>query len=355
MVKEVGIITFINCPMRVQEPYMLVQQFPMFKGRLQGAQKLLLPAAELQGILWVHGGKIHVQHGKCLTVNDHGPLLKVNVGQQDPVIHLILRMALNHGALHLKLNHGNGLVHLGSQPRIHRIVNVLVQNLGHEPRAGVFLVYLGRKHGERPQIDAVTVLQHIEAVVADGNAQHIADTGQIPCGRPHPRDVMIPPLYVHIVEAHELIHDNVRPGAPVIDVAYDVQVVNGQVLNQMAQGNDELVRRVIFNDGVYDFIIVQFLVIVVVVHMKQFVNDVGKFLGHLLAHLGTSVLGGHLLAALYQAVDGDFLPVLGVMPLFHHTGQTPIRIINQVGQLYLLLLRNQVAEGLSDLLPGNTR
>ena len=62
-----------------------------------------------------------------------------------------------------------------------------------------------------------------------------------------------------------------------------MKVVNGQVLNQMAQGNDELVRRVILNDGVYNFVIVQFLVIVVVVHVKQLVNDVGKFLRHLLA------------------------------------------------------------------------
>ena len=53
----------------------------------------------------------------------------------------------------------------------------------------------------------------------------------------------------------------------------------------MAQGNDELVRRVILNDGVYNFVIVQFLVIVVVVHVKQLVNDVGKFLRHLLADL----------------------------------------------------------------------
>ena len=51
---------------------------------------------------------------------------------------------------------------------------------------------------------------------------------------------MIPPLYIHIVETHELIHDNVRPWPPVVDVAYDMKVVNGQVLNQMAQGNDEL-------------------------------------------------------------------------------------------------------------------
>ena len=150
MVKEVGIITFINSPMGVQEPYMLMQQFPMFKGRLQGAQQLLLPAAQLQRILGVHGGKIHIHHGKCLTIYNHGSLIKINIGQQDPVVHLILRMALNHGALHLELNHGNGLVHLGRQARVHRIVNVLVQNPGHEPCAGVVLVHLGRKHGEGP-------------------------------------------------------------------------------------------------------------------------------------------------------------------------------------------------------------
>ena len=59
-------------------------------------------------------------------------------------------MALNHGALHLKLNHRNGLVHLGRQAGVHCIVNVLVQNLGHEPCTGVVLVHLGCKHGKGP-------------------------------------------------------------------------------------------------------------------------------------------------------------------------------------------------------------
>ena len=45
MVKEVGIITFINGPMGVQESYMLMQQLPMFKGGLQGTQQLLLTTA----------------------------------------------------------------------------------------------------------------------------------------------------------------------------------------------------------------------------------------------------------------------------------------------------------------------
>ena len=150
MVKEVGIITFINGPMGVQESYMLMQQFPMLEGGLQGAQQLLLTTAQLQRILWVHGREIHVQHGKCFSFNDHCTLLKVHAGQKDPVVHLILRMALNHGALHFKLNHRNGLVHLGRQAGVHCIVNVLVQNFGHEPCAGVVLVHLGCKHGKGP-------------------------------------------------------------------------------------------------------------------------------------------------------------------------------------------------------------
>ena len=52
-------------PMGVQESYMLMQQFPMLEGGLQGAQQLLLTTAQLQRILWVHGREIHVQHGKC--------------------------------------------------------------------------------------------------------------------------------------------------------------------------------------------------------------------------------------------------------------------------------------------------
>ena len=89
--------------------------------------------------------------------------------------------------------------------------------------------------------------------------------------------------------------------------------------------------------------------------MQQFINNVGKFLGHFLADLGAGVFGGYLLAALDQAVDGYLLPVLREMSLFYHSSQIPLRIVDKIGQLHLFLFRNQMSEGILNLLPGNAR
>ena len=86
-------------------------------------------------------------------------------------------MTPDHISLHLELNHRDGLVHLGRKPRIHRVIYIFVKNFGHKPGARIILIDLGREHGQRPQIDAITVLQHIKAVVADSNPQYIAYTG----------------------------------------------------------------------------------------------------------------------------------------------------------------------------------
>ena len=58
------------------------------------------------------------------------------------------------------------------------------------------------------------------------------------------------------METHQLIHDDIRPWAPVIYVPNNMQIINGKVLDQMTQRNDELVRNTVINDGMDDFIIV---------------------------------------------------------------------------------------------------
>ena len=67
-------------------------------------------------------------------------------------------MACDGLPLHLELDNGNGLVHLGRQAGIHRVVNVFVQNLRHEALTRIVLVNPGCKHGQRAQVDAVAVL-----------------------------------------------------------------------------------------------------------------------------------------------------------------------------------------------------
>ncbi len=262
-------------------------------------------------------------------------------------------MALDNGALHLELDHGDGLVHFRRQARIHGVVDIFIQYMRYKPLAGVVPVHLGREHGQGPQVDAVTVLQHVEAVVADGDAQHVADAGQVARGRSHPGNVVVPPLDVHVVEMHELVHNDVRPGAAVENIADNVQIVDGQILDQLAQGDDELVRHRVVDDGVDDLAVVNPLVVVVVIHMEQLVDHIGELPRHLLSHLGAGVLGGHHLANLHQSVDGNLLKVLGKQSRLADLSQIPVRVIDQVRQLDFLLLGNQVPKGLPDLLPDN--
>ena len=95
-------------------------------------------------------------------------------------------MAHDHGPFYLKLYDRNGLVHPGCQTGIHSIIDIFIQYFRHKTFTGVILVHSGRKHGQRAQVYAIAVLQHIKAVVADGNPQNVADTGQIAGSRSHP-------------------------------------------------------------------------------------------------------------------------------------------------------------------------
>ena len=111
-------------------------------------------------------------------------------------------MALDNSLFHLKLDHSNSLVHLSRQSRIYCIINVFIQDLWHKADTWIILVNLCCKHGQRAQINAISVFQHIKAVVADSDPEYIADTGQIARCSSHPGNIMISPLDVHIMEVH---------------------------------------------------------------------------------------------------------------------------------------------------------
>ena len=327
----------------------------MGEGHAQRVEKFLLLRSQFQRIPGIHGGKRHVQHLIGLPLHGHGSMLKIHLFQKPPSLHLILRMASYDLSLNLKLHDSHRLMHLSHQPRVHDIIDILVQNMRHKPNAWIVLIHTGRKHGQRPQVDTVTVLQHVKAVVADGDAQHIADAGQIARGRSHPGDIMVAPLDIHIVKLHQLIHNQIRPWTPVKNIPYNMKVVNGQVLNQAAQGDDELVRGMYVYDGTDNLTVINPLVLPLVIHMQKLINNIGKLFGELLAHLGAGILGGHHLADLHQAVDVDPLPLIRCLPGRILLPQSLVRIIDQIGQRFLVLLRDHITEGFLDLFPDNPR
>src|SRR5699024_6773000 len=111
------------------------------------------------------------------------------------------------------------------------------------------------KDAQRPQGNAVAGFDYIQVVVADGVAQHRGNQSPGAGGGAHPQNVVVAPLNVHIVGLHERIHNNIRPGAPVEDIAYNVQLVHDQVLDDLADGPNDVGGLTNLDGGVDDILI----------------------------------------------------------------------------------------------------
>ena len=129
-------------------------------------------------------------------------------------------------------------------------------------------------------------------------------------------------------------------------------MVHNQALDEIAHGNDKILRPVDVDDGGDDIFIVFPLVVVLIIGVDELVNDVGILLGHGLADLGAGVLGGGHPAHVNEAVQGDSVPLVhfrliaGVnfLQLFR-------RIVNKGGQLVPVGLGHTGGEELIHLLP----
>ena len=83
-------------------------------------------------------------------------------------------------------------------------------------------------------------------MIANIISQRIGNAGLAAGGRPHPQDIVIPPLDVEGMMMHKIVHDLVGMGPAVVNVADNVQVVYGQPLDQIRQGVNKLPRAARF-------------------------------------------------------------------------------------------------------------
>ena len=114
---------------------------------------------------------------------------------------------------------------------------------------------------------------------------------------------MVAPLYVVVAVVGQGVHDDVRSGTAVVDVAEDVEAVDAQALYDLADGLDEWLGLPGGDDGVED---------APVVIVQQLLDDVGELPGEGLADLGARVLGRHAPEHLHQLVKRDLVYVLHV-------------------------------------------
>ena len=177
----------------------------MTERSLETIQNVLFFLGQRVGVLGVDSREIGVGQLVFLAANLDGALCKIHLVEQQATLHLVLGMTLDELSFQLEHHHRDRLVHLGSQRGIDRVELVFVQHVRHEALARVVCVGGCREHGQRSQVDAVTVLQAVKTVVADGDTQHAHEAHRVAAHRTNPGNVVIAPLDVNVVVLHQLI------------------------------------------------------------------------------------------------------------------------------------------------------
>ena len=123
---------------------------------------------------------------------------------------------------------------------------------------------------------------------------------------------MIAPLDIDIIILHQGIHNLMSAVAAVEYIADNVQFINDRVLDELRNGDDESIGTADFDDAVDDIVDIGGAVVILISFgvIEQLIDDVGKIVGHGLAHLGAGVLTGGLAANLHQMQQGGGVPDL---------------------------------------------
>ena len=98
----------------------------------------------------------------------------------------------------------------------------------------IIRINLQGKIGQRHQINAVIILQCRQISISGTNSNHIGNTGRLSGSGSHPEQIMIPPLNIHRMVIHQMIHDFHSTRASVINIAHNMQMIDNQTLNQLA-------------------------------------------------------------------------------------------------------------------------
>ena len=354
MVEDVVIDHLIHRAVRKEKADMLLEKLRVCEAVHQGVHQLLFLLRHLIRILRVDGREVRILHRIALSVDGHRALFIIDLIEEHTVIKLILRMATDQCPLLLKQDDTDGLTHLRGETGIYRVGDIGIQEMWLEAGTWVIAIHLLRIHRKRTQIDAIAVLEHIEGVIGGGDAENACDAGRITTGGTHPLGIMIPPLDIHIMEAHQLLHDLVRMRASVEDITDDVKVIDDEVLDQLRQRHDEIIAHIDVDDGIHDTAEIAPLILIMAIEVQELIDRVGILLRHLLTHLRAGILRADAATDIHETIDRDALPLRRILRLVRRIRKNVSRIVNQVRQLQLLLLRQQVSEGLIDLITDDS-
>ena len=124
---------------------------------------------------------------------------------------------------------------------------------------------------------------------------------------------MVSPLDVKIMESAKHIHDLVGTWSAVKHVTKYVKGVDGELLNQVAYGDNEIVGTTSGYDGLDDNVNIGLLVAVGGILVQQLLNDIREAGGQRFADFGARILRRNITAHTHKTVYGDKVPVVKIL------------------------------------------
>lgn len=171
------------------------------------------------------------------------------------MFHVKFRAPPDQLSLQLKLNDGNGLVHLLIQHSLLHII-ILLPVIQLESLAAVLVIQRHSQPRQGDQVDPIALFQDVQIAILGTDTDDIGDTAGIARRSPHPQYVVIAPLNVHGMMLHQRVHHQVRIRPPVINITHHMKMIYHEAADQSAQRHDQLLGAPGADDGMDDLVII---------------------------------------------------------------------------------------------------
>ena len=262
VIEQVSVAAAVHSALFVQKRDVAPENRAVKEGISQSVDDLAFAFCQLIWTVGVYGREKAVVELICNSLAFDRAA--VYFSEQEPVVHAVLGVTENRLTLEFELNDRDRL-----ESRVHRFA----------------AVGLTSEQCQRAKADAVAALEGAKIPVFYAVAHDVCDTSLAARRRAHPENIVVAPLDVEGMSAHEQI-DNLFGGvAPVEDIADNMQPVYREALYQLRERNNEVLCSEL-GDGIKDLLVVAHLIVVLVaLGVEKLVENVGVVLGHRLAHL----------------------------------------------------------------------
>ncbi len=350
--EQVAVAAAVKRTRAQQEARMRLKLLAVAEGRRKLAHQRAFFRREAVGLLRIDRGEVRVAQGIFLAVDLNGTLFPIHAGEHVAIPHLIRRAPAHELSLEFEHDDADGFVHPGVEALVARAVR-LRREVARLEGGGV-AVALVREHRQRQQVDAVAVLEHVEVVVLQAVFHRRRDARGAAGGGAHPEHVVVAPLDVHVVVAHERLEYFVRVGAAVENIAHDVELVHAHALDEGRELDDERVRALGQNDGGDDVAVI-LLLVAGVGGVEQFLEDVRELLWQRLSDLRAGILRGRDARHGDEPAYGHAVPLAKVVLLGLDLLEPLERIIDQRAERLALRSGQRIAQSLVHLVRHGAR